>query len=95
MARFDERSGQLYQTESGRIASHFYIKVKSMETFDAHLRPNMQMPDILHMVAHADEFETISPREDEMPELETLREPQARVPDRNHQSHDGGPGRGK
>ena len=73
MARFDERSGQLYQTESGRIASHFYIKVKSMETFDAHLRANMQMPDILHMVAHADEFETITPREDEMPELETLR----------------------
>jgi activating signal cointegrator complex subunit 3 len=73
MARFDERSGQLYQTESGRIASHFYIKVKSMETFDKHLTPNMQMPDILHMVAHADEFETIAPREDEMPELETLR----------------------
>jgi len=73
MARFDERSGQLYQTESGRIASHFYIKVKSMETFDKHLTPNMQMPDILHMVAHADEFETIAPREDEMPELEALR----------------------
>ena len=79
MARFDERSGQLYQTESGRIASHFYIKVKSMETFDAHLRPNMQMPDILHMVAHADEFETISPREDEMPELETLRNDRKRA----------------
>lgn len=26
MVRFDERSGQLYQTEAGRVASHFYIR---------------------------------------------------------------------
>ena len=73
LARFDERSGQLYQTETGRIASHFYIKVKSMETFNGMLHQHMTLPDVFHMIAHADEFETISPREDEMVELERLK----------------------
>ena len=79
LARFDERSGQLYQTESGRIASHFYIKVKSMEIFDSMLTPHMTLPDVFHMISHADEFETISPREDEMPELERLRNDRKKV----------------
>ena len=50
MVRFDERSGQLYQTEAGRIASHFYIKQASMEIFDEHLRRHMSMPEVFHMV---------------------------------------------
>ena len=49
MVRFDERSGQLYQTEAGRIASHFYIKQASMEIFDEHLRRHMSMPEVFHM----------------------------------------------
>ena len=79
MVRFDERSGQLYQTEAGRIASHFYIKQASMEIFDEHLRRHMSMPEVLHMVSHASEFENIAPREDEMPELESLQRDRKRA----------------
>ena len=73
MVRFDEKSGFIYQTEAGRIASHFYIKQASMELFDEHLQRHMSMPEVFHMVAQATEFENIAPREDEMPELEALR----------------------
>jgi len=50
MVRFDERSGQLYQTEAGRIASHFYIRQASMEIFDELLKRHMSLPEVLHMV---------------------------------------------
>ena len=72
MVRFDERSGNLYQTEAGRIASHFYISVRSMEVYQELMRPHMAIPDILDMVARSAEFSNIVPREDEMPELESL-----------------------
>ena len=37
------------------------------------MKRHMSVPEVFHMVSHAGEFENISPREDEMPELETLR----------------------
>jgi len=80
MIRFDERSGQLYQTEGGRTASHFYIRVKSMEVFDGLMQRHMTMPEILHMISHSSEFENIVPREDEIPELEALRRNRHVVP---------------
>ena len=80
MIRFDERSGQLYQTEAGRTASHFYIQVKSMEIFDSLMQRHMTMPEIFHMISHSSEFENIVPREDEIPELETLRRNRRIVP---------------
>ena len=73
MIRFDEQSGQLYQTEAGRIASHFYIKVASMELFEEMMNRHMSLPEVLHVISHSSEFENIAPREDEMPELEALR----------------------
>lgn len=80
MIRFDERSGQLYQTEAGRTASHFYIRVNSMETFDGLMQRHMTLPEIFHMISHSSEFENIVPREDEIPELETLRRNRRIVP---------------
>lgn len=41
MARFDERSGQLYVTELGRVASHFYIRHASIVTFNEQLKKHM------------------------------------------------------
>ncbi|CAI5948100.1 unnamed protein product [Closterium sp. NIES-64] len=41
MMRFDERSGQLYVTELGRVASHFYIRYSSVETYNELLRRHM------------------------------------------------------
>ena len=55
MIRFDEQSGQLYQTEAGRIASHFYIKVTSMELFEEMMNRHMSLPEAVsytHLRAH-------------------------------------------
>lgn len=41
MARFDERSGQLYVTELGRVASHFYIRHASILVFNEQLTRHM------------------------------------------------------
>ena len=41
MARFDERSGNLYVTELGRVASHFYIRHVSIVTFNDMLSRHM------------------------------------------------------
>ena len=41
MARYDERSGNLYVTELGRVASHFYIMHASIIAFNSALKPTM------------------------------------------------------
>ena len=46
MARFDERSGQLYVTELGRVASHFYIRHASIVAFNKMLRPHMSEAEV-------------------------------------------------
>ena len=38
MIRFDEKSGNFYGTELGRIDSHFYIQYVSVETYNEMLR---------------------------------------------------------
>ncbi|CAI5983359.1 unnamed protein product [Closterium sp. NIES-65] len=73
MMRFDERSGQLYVTELGRVASHFYIRYSSVETYNELLRRHMSESEIVDVIARSSEFENIVVREEEMPELFTLR----------------------
>ncbi|CAI5530093.1 unnamed protein product [Closterium sp. Naga37s-1] len=46
MMRFDERSGQLYVTELGRVASHFYIRYTSVETYNELLRRHMSESEL-------------------------------------------------
>nr|KAJ0203753.1 hypothetical protein LSAT_V11C500237010 [Lactuca sativa] len=72
MMRFDEKSGNFYCTELGRIASHFYIQYSSVETYNEMLRRHMSDSEIIDMVAHSTEFENIVVREEEQNELETL-----------------------
>ncbi|EIE24813.1 Sec63-domain-containing protein [Coccomyxa subellipsoidea C-169] len=74
MARFDERSGQLYVTELGRVASHFYIRHKSIVAFNELLKPHMTESEVrfLAMLAQSSEFENMAVREDELPELDAL-----------------------
>ena len=77
MARFDERSASCTRPRATTHRVPFLHQGE--EHGDVRRAPaaNMQMPDILHMVAHAEL--TISPREDEMPELETLRNDRKRA----------------
>ncbi|KAG6412853.1 hypothetical protein SASPL_125545 [Salvia splendens] len=72
MMRFDEKSGNFYCTELGRIASHFYIHYSSVETYNELLRRHMNDSEVIDMVAHSSEFENIVVREEEQNELETL-----------------------
>ena len=72
MVRFDERSGQIYTTDAGRVAAHFYLRATSMEAYHELLKPSMSLPDMFALVARSAEFENIAPREEEMPELEEL-----------------------
>ncbi|KAK3440303.1 hypothetical protein EUGRSUZ_B00583 [Eucalyptus grandis] len=72
MMRFDEKSGNFYCTELGRIASHFYIQYSSVETYNEMMRRHMNESEVINMVAHSSEFENIVVREEEQNELETM-----------------------
>ncbi|KAM1340459.1 hypothetical protein ACFX2H_038850 [Malus domestica] len=72
MMRFDEKSGNFYCTELGRIASHFYIQYSSVETYNECLRRHMNETEVIDMVAHSSEFENIVVRDEEQHELEAL-----------------------
>ncbi|OWM65237.1 hypothetical protein CDL15_Pgr008827 [Punica granatum] len=72
MMRFDEKSGNFYCTELGRISSHFYIQYSSVETYNEMLRRHMNEAEIINMVARSSEFENIVVREEEQNELEEL-----------------------
>lgn len=49
MMRFDEKSGNFYCTELGRIASHFYIQYSSVETYNEMLRRHMNDSEVIKM----------------------------------------------
>ncbi|KAK9850259.1 hypothetical protein WJX84_005584 [Apatococcus fuscideae] len=72
MARFDENSRNLYVTELGRVASHFYIRHSSIVTFNDLLTSHMGEADVLSMIAQSSEFENVAVRDDELPELDQL-----------------------
>lgn len=72
MVRFDERSGNIYTSEMGRVASHFYLSKSSIEVYNSLLKPHMNEEDILTMISKSSEFENINVRDDELPELDQL-----------------------
>ncbi|GAX76248.1 hypothetical protein CEUSTIGMA_g3692.t1 [Chlamydomonas eustigma] len=72
MTVFDERSGNLFVTELGRVASHYYIRHNSMVTFNSLLKPHMNEGEVLSMIAQSSEFESMMVREEELPELDEL-----------------------
>ncbi len=74
MISFDESSGNFGTTEMGRVASHYYIDHRTIETFNGLLKDSLSEPDILNMAAQASEFENIMLREEEMEELDRLAE---------------------
>eukprot|EP00898_Chlorokybus_atmophyticus_P000832 jgi/Chlat1/174/Chrsp1S03247 len=72
MMRFDEQSGNLYATELGRVASHFYIRHASVQVYNEMLRQHLSEAEVLHMMCHSSEFENIVVREEEQMELQAL-----------------------
>lgn len=53
MARFDEKSGNLYVTELGRVASHFYIKHSSIVIYNDLLKRHMSEAEVCNFLAGA------------------------------------------
>ncbi|OAE30033.1 hypothetical protein AXG93_3893s1430 [Marchantia polymorpha subsp. ruderalis] len=72
MLRFDEKSGNLYAVDLGRVASHFYIQYRSVETYNDMLKRHMNDSEVIHLLAHSSEFENIVVREEEQQELANL-----------------------
>ncbi|XP_048349860.1 activating signal cointegrator 1 complex subunit 3 [Sphaerodactylus townsendi] len=72
MIRFEERTGFFSSTDLGRIASHYYIKYNTIETFNELFDAHKTEGDILAIVSKAEEFEQIKVREEEIEELEAL-----------------------
>ena len=81
MVRFHQASGSLDATELGRTASHFYLSVGTIETFDEMMGMQNSEADILHMFAHAAEFSNIKVREEDGDGwLEASRDPISHAP---------------
>ena len=52
MARFDEKSGNLYVTELGRVASHFYIRHSSIVIYNDLLKRHMSEAEVWRHSLH-------------------------------------------
>jgi activating signal cointegrator complex subunit 3 len=60
----------LSSTSLGRIASNFYIKYATIQTFNDLFLAHMTEADIVSMVTRAQEFEQVKVRDDELVELD-------------------------
>eukprot|EP01133_Synstelium_polycarpum_P001014 gene1014-1153_t len=74
MIRYDRDNGSFYITDLGRIASHYYIKHPSIETFNEILKPELIQEQLLTLLANSSEFENVQLREEETKELGDLAE---------------------
>lgn len=76
MLRYNEESGNLGVTDLGRVASHFYVSNESVATFNNEIYVNSfpSDADLLVLVCSACEFENIRVRQEEMEELDSLRQ---------------------
>lgn len=80
MVRFEPRSESLDSTNLGRTASHFYIKHATMERFNELIEHRaLTEADVLAAVSHAQEFDQLQVREDELNELDFLLDEGCRV----------------
>ena len=67
-----EPSTPLKVTDTGRVASHYYIRHETVEGFNQALLSHMADEDVLHALCGAHEFEQLKVRDDEIGELEKL-----------------------
>ena len=72
LVKYDKRSGRIQSTELGRIASHYYISHKSMQTYNQHIQPSITPIELFRVFALSEEFKYIPVRQDEKLELAKL-----------------------
>ncbi|MES1904086.1 MAG: hypothetical protein MHPSP_004599, partial [Paramarteilia canceri] len=72
MIRFDDSNLTFHPTKMGRVASHFYLKHATVDTFNQFLKPVMYEDEILDLLCQSGEFKQIKCRDEEMQELFNL-----------------------
>ena len=72
MIRFDENTGLMQFTETGRIASHLYITHETIELYNEKLHETMEDSQILGLISECHEFQNLNLRDDEVKELEDM-----------------------
>jgi activating signal cointegrator complex subunit 3 len=73
MTRYDKRSGNLAVTDLGRIASHYYIKHTTVQSFNNMLAPHLSDPDAVHVLCSSAEFDQLKVRPEELSEIDQLK----------------------
>ena len=74
MIRYSPITGNLAATETGRIASHFYLQSESIAVFNElfELKPSPTETDLMRLIASATEFKQMKVRQEELEELDKL-----------------------
>jgi replicative superfamily II helicase len=76
MITFDpaEATGTLRIRDVGRVASNYYLTSHTVEIFGERLQPGLNEEDVLALVSSAGEFNNLRVREEELRELDALRD---------------------
>lgn len=75
MVRYDAHgvSGNLAVTDLGRVASHYYIKYQTIESFNNNLRAHLTDSESLHVLCSSAEFDQLKVRPEEVAEIDMLK----------------------
>lgn len=73
MVRYDRNRGMFESTPEGKIASEFYIRCNTLKSYSENLTADLTSIDLLKVFTMADEFQYVTNREEELPELEKLK----------------------
>lgn len=69
MLRYNFETQNMNTTETGIVASHYYVKYASLEIYNTHVHPAMSEADVFDVVARSAEFENVVCRDEERQEL--------------------------
>lgn len=74
LIKYDRQSGGFQVTPLGKIASHYYIKFNSIDTYNKNLKPNIGMIELFRIFSLSSEFKFIPIRDEEKGEILKLME---------------------
>ena len=69
MLRFNFETSNMNTTDTGIVASHFYIKYASLELYNEMVHAAMSEADCFDVLSRSSEFENVQARDEENPEM--------------------------
>jgi activating signal cointegrator complex subunit 3 len=72
MVSFDPKSGNLYTTNVGRTASHYYLHYESVKMYNEKMKSTLKWEEMFEILASSKEFERMKVRDEELTELEKI-----------------------